>query len=111
MDTKKKDFNLYSLKKKMDTNFIERRKKWKMEPRVRDHEPEILVHFFGHDTHRDDYGNRGLSESFFPKLAKLMRDFADEICDGKYLLIDGGGANTEVGERIWPDIIEILADY
>lgn len=78
-------------------------------PKIKDHNPEIIIHFFGHDTHKNDYGNRGLTESFFPKLANLVQDFADEVCEGKYVIIDGGGANVEVGERIWPDIIEILA--
>jgi len=71
--------------------------------------PEMIVHFFGHDTHRDDYGSLGLSERFYPQLAEEIKKLAEEICDGKYVLIDGGGANREVGERIWREIIKILA--
>lgn len=78
-------------------------------PRIRDFNPGIIVHFFGHDTHKNDYGNRGLSTEFFPKLAKTINNFSLKNCDGKYVVIDGGGANAEVGRKIWPEIIKILA--
>jgi acetoin utilization deacetylase AcuC-like enzyme len=73
-----------------------------------DFKPEIIVHFFGHDTHRNDYGSRGLSEHFFIELAKRMKEFSVKMCNGRYILIDGGGANREVTEYIFPRIIEIL---
>ncbi len=72
--------------------------------------PEMIVHFFGHDTHKDDYGSLGLSESFFPRLAREVKKLAEEVCEGKYVLIDGGGANREVGERIWEEVVKILAE-
>lgn len=79
-------------------------------PRIEDFDPELLVHFFGHDTHMNDYGNRGLTKEFFVSLADLMKEFAKKICGGNYVVIDGGGANIRVGRYIWPKIIQILAD-
>jgi acetoin utilization deacetylase AcuC-like enzyme len=76
---------------------------------VRDFGPEIIIHFFGHDTHKDDYGSRGLSENFFIQLAEKMKSYARKICSGKYILIDGGGANREVTEYIFPRIIKLLS--
>ncbi len=73
-----------------------------------DFRPEIILHFFGHDTHKDDYGSRGLSDDFFIELAKKMKEFSAKISGGKYVLIDGGGANREVTEYIFPRIIEVL---
>lgn len=70
----------------------------------------MVVHFFGHDTHEADYGNRGVDENFFVDLAKVMKKCADEICGGRYLVIDGGGANKKVGRYIWPKIIRVLAN-
>lgn len=78
-------------------------------PLIERFDPEIVIHFFGHDTHRDDYGDRGLSTDFFPKLARRMRDFAEDVCNGRYVVIDGGGANSKVGKIIWPEIIRELA--
>ncbi len=77
-------------------------------PIIKDFKPEMIGHFFGHDTHWNDYGSVGLSEDFYIKLAKEVKELAEEICKGKYVILDGGGANREVGEYIWPRIIEIL---
>ncbi len=79
-------------------------------PKIRSFKPEMIVHFFGHDTHKEDYGSRGLDEEFFVELARVMKQLTDEVCDGRYLVIDGGGANARVGRRIWPEIIRVLAD-
>lgn len=68
--------------------------------RVRSFKPEMVVHFFGHDTHQNDYGNRGLNEKFFVELAKFMKRFTDQICGGRYVVIDGGGANARVGRNL-----------
>jgi acetoin utilization deacetylase AcuC-like enzyme len=76
---------------------------------ARDFGPEVIIHFFGHDTHKDDYGSRGLSENFFIQLAEKMKGYAGEICSRKYILIDGGGANQEVTEYIFPRIIKLLS--
>ncbi len=70
--------------------------------------PEMILHFFGHDTHKDDYGSRGLSDDFFVELAKRMEEFASKVCDGKYVVVDGGGANAKVTEYIFPRIIDVL---
>jgi acetoin utilization protein AcuC len=78
-------------------------------PILRQFAPELIVHFFGHDTHRDDYGSRGLSAEAFIQLAAAMKEQADQLCGGKYVVIDGGGANAAVGSYIWPRIIRILA--
>lgn len=79
-------------------------------PKLREFKPEMVVHFFGHDTHKEDYGNRGVDEEFFVELAKAMKQCTDEICGGRYLVIDGGGANARVGRHIWPKIIDLLTD-
>ncbi len=69
----------------------------------------MIVHFLGHDTHKADYGSRGLSEEFFIQLVRELKALADEVCDGKYVVVHGGGANRRVAERIWPEIIRLLA--
>ncbi|MET1124799.1 MAG: hypothetical protein ABWW66_06005 [Archaeoglobaceae archaeon] len=78
---------------------------------IRSFNPEMIVHFFGHDTHRDDYGSLGLSEDLYVRLAEEVKALADEVCGGKYIILDGGGANREVARYIWPRIIKILSNY
>lgn len=78
-------------------------------PLIRRFKPEMIVHFFGHDTHKNDYGSKGLTEEFFYQLAKEVMDLASEVCGGKYVVIDGGGMNKEVTRRIWREVIRILA--
>lgn len=76
---------------------------------VREFKPQIIVHFFGHDTYIHDYGSRGLSLDFFPKLAEIVLKFSHEVCGGKYVLMDGGGANREATEYIWTKVIGLLS--
>lgn len=85
---------------KVRTEFLER---------VRRFRPFMIYHNFGHDTCEGDYGDRGLSRSFFLRLAEEVKDCADEVCEGRYLIITHGGYLLEVAEYIFPRIVEILA--
>lgn len=85
----------------VENEFIKRAKKFK---------PAFILHNFGHDTCKGDYGDIGLSRNFFIKLAKLVKDVADEICDGRYIIITHGGSRRDVAEYIFPRIIRILSD-
>ncbi len=77
--------------------------------RARKFKPFMIFHNFGHDTCEGDYGGRGLSPSFFPLLAEEVKRCADEICEGRYLVITHGGYLRDVAEDIFPRMIEILA--
>jgi len=85
---------------KVQTEFLER---------VRRFRPFMIFHNFGHDTCEGDYGDRGLSRSFFLRLAEEVKNCADEVCEGRYLIITHGGFLVEVAEYIFPRIVEILA--
>lgn len=86
--------------KKVEDEFITRIEKFK---------PEIIVHLLGHDTAKGDYGSRGLTKAFFLDLVRMIKNAAESICDGKYLINTHGGYNLEICEYIHPKIIEILA--
>jgi len=77
--------------------------------RAQEFRPFMIFHNFGHDTCEGDYGDRGLTQSFFPRLAEDVKKCADEICEGRYVIITHGGYLREVAETIFPRIIEILA--
>ncbi|UCG64413.1 MAG: hypothetical protein JSW12_17550 [Deltaproteobacteria bacterium] len=78
--------------------------------RVSEFRPRIIFHNLGHDTAQDDYGDRGLSESFFVALAKMVKECAEIVCDGRYMIITHGGARADVADYIFPRIIQILAE-
>lgn len=77
--------------------------------RVRSFKPAMIFHFLGHDTCEGDYGDIGLTPEFFIDLVKLVKDCAEEVCEGRYLIITGGGSRRDVAEFIFPKIAEILA--
>jgi acetoin utilization deacetylase AcuC-like enzyme len=78
--------------------------------RLREFNPFMIFHNLGHDTCQGDYGDRGLTRSFYPRLAQEVKQVADEVCRGRYLIITHGGFRVDVSEYIWPRIIEVLAD-
>ena len=77
--------------------------------RAADFMPDMILHNLGHDTCRGDYGDCGLSQEFFPRLAAEVKSCAEKICEGRYLVLTHGGSRADVAEYIFPRIIEILA--
>jgi len=77
--------------------------------RAREFRPQLIFHNLGHDTCQGDYGDRGLSPSFFPRLAGEVKGLAEEICEGRYIIITHGGARRDVAEEIFPEIARLLA--
>jgi len=71
-------------------------------------QPDIIIHLLGHDTAKTDYGSRGLTTEFFPKLVRLVKNSA-EICDGRYLINTHGGASVPICEYVYRSSIKILA--
>lgn len=70
--------------------------------------PEIVVHFMGHDTHAWEYGSLGLSTNFFATMASEIRDFAEDVCEGRYVIIHGGGADPEITSRVLQRVADSL---
>ncbi|MHA1593737.1 MAG: hypothetical protein ACTSXX_03245 [Candidatus Baldrarchaeia archaeon] len=84
----------------VEEEFIKRAEKFR---------PEVIFHFLGHDTCRGDYGDRGLSQDFFIKLAEVVKECAERVCNGRYIVLTGGGHRRDVAEYIFPRIAKILA--
>lgn len=77
--------------------------------RVTRFKPDLLFWYFGFDTHQDDYGDIGLSGPCYWKIADLMKRLADTICDGRLLVVLGGGSHQHLATTLIPPIIERLA--
>jgi acetoin utilization deacetylase AcuC-like enzyme len=76
--------------------------------KFRGFKPDIVVHFLGHDTHAWEYGSLSLSTGFFGTLASEVRDFAEDVCDGRYVIIHGGGADPEITSRVLQMVLDAL---
>jgi acetoin utilization deacetylase AcuC-like enzyme len=83
----------------VEEEFVERLNKF---------QPDLIIHLLGHDTARSDYGSRGLTKEFFPKLIQLIKNSA-KICNGRYLINTHGGAMVSICEYVYTNAIEILA--
>ncbi|MBD3228321.1 MAG: hypothetical protein GF329_09050 [Candidatus Lokiarchaeota archaeon] len=79
-------------------------------PRIDEFKPDLILHLLGHDTAVGDYGSRGLSKNSFLDLVRVIKECAEKICDGKYLINTHGGSNLSICEYIHPKIIRILSN-
>ena len=79
-------------------------------PRVMKFKPDIIFHILGHDCARGDYGDRGVTRDFFPRLVREVKDLADEVCHGRYIVGLGGGSRFDIAEYITPRIVKILCE-
>ncbi len=79
-------------------------------PKVAEFKPDLIFHLLGHDTARGDYGDRGLSKEFFPQLVRLVKETADTLCQGRYVVGIGGGHRADIAEYIALKSVPILAE-
>ncbi len=78
-------------------------------PRVERFEPELIFWYFGFDTHAGDYGDIGLTAPCYFAIAEMMVELAERVCEGRLVVVLGGGSHTHLATRLIPPIIEILA--
>jgi len=78
-------------------------------PRLHWFRPFLIFHNLGHDTCQGDYGDRGLTLEFFPRLVEEVKQEAKNVCEGRYIVITHGGSRADVADYIFPRIISILA--
>lgn len=71
--------------------------------------PDLIVWYFGFDTHRGDYGDLGLTSEAFLGLAELVVDTARHVCGGRLVVVLGGGSRTDLATALIPPVIARLA--
>lgn len=79
-------------------------------PLVRAIRPSILVTQHGADTHRvDPLADLTVTLEAQREAMLLLRDLADEVCEGRWLALGGGGyAVIDVVPRSWAQLIAIV---
>jgi len=71
-------------------------------PALRAYQPELIIHQFGVDGHyQDPLVGLGLSTRGYAAIAGLTHDLAHELCDGRYLVVGGGGYDLDATRRAW----------
>lgn len=80
-------------------------------PILREFDPDIIVSQHGCDSHMDDpLTNLMLSVDGQRASYLVVRDLAEEICDGKWIATGGGGyAVVDVVPRAWAHLLSIVA--
>jgi acetoin utilization deacetylase AcuC-like enzyme len=78
-------------------------------PLVAPFKPDLLLWYYGFDTHRDDYGSLGLREEAFFHICDLMINAAADL-DVPLQVVLGGGSLSYLATNTIPEIIRRLAE-
>jgi acetoin utilization deacetylase AcuC-like enzyme len=78
--------------------------------RIKEFKPELIFWLCGMDTHRDSYGTAALTENAYPRLAKIIKQTADEYCQGKLIVKTCCNAPPHATSYIIPRIVDCLAE-
>jgi acetoin utilization protein AcuC len=71
-------------------------------PLAEEFKPQIIITNGGSDTHfADMLGNLGLTVKGFFELARVIRETADTVCNGRVITIPGSGYNPEILPLCW----------
>lgn len=70
--------------------------------------PEMLLWYFGHDTHVGEYGDVGLTVLDYAKTARRLKSLAENLCSGKLVVVLGGGSIPEIARESTLAIIKEL---
>ncbi len=79
-------------------------------PKVVAFEPEYIFWEFGYDATQGEYGDKGLTKDCHPRLARLIKEVADEVCQDRLVTILCGGSGRAVATYTIPRIIDCLAE-
>jgi acetoin utilization deacetylase AcuC-like enzyme len=67
--------------------------------------PEMIFWEFGYDTTLGDYGDIGLSKEVHVRLLELIKEAAENVCEGKLVVILCGGSSSETIDYCIPKMI------
>ena len=72
--------------------------------------PEIIFWNWGYDGTIGEYGDIGLTPEFHIKLAKEIKEVAQEVCEGRLIVVLCGGGRRDLASFLIPRIIRVLID-
>ncbi len=71
--------------------------------------PKLIFWYFGHDTHKGDYGDVGLEIQDYVRTAEILKNLASKISNGKLVVVLGGGSDSDIARKSTISIINVLA--
>ena len=74
------------------------------------HQPELIFWNFGYDGTQGEYGDVGISKGCHRKLAERFKVMADEVCNGRLIVVLCGGHQRKIATYVIPRIISCLAE-
>ncbi|MBM4274514.1 MAG: histone deacetylase [Deltaproteobacteria bacterium] len=109
-DGTKVDVDVYSLAWRSDINarYVEEVRRHL--PLISQFQPDLLVWYYGFDTHADDYGSLGLTEAAFFQICDLMLETSTEVGIPLQVVL-GGGSLSYLAANTIPEIIRRLAEH
>jgi acetoin utilization protein AcuC len=79
-------------------------------PLAEEFKPEIIIANGGSDSHfADTLGDLGLTAKGFFEISSLIRKTAEQVCNGKLVLIPGSGYNPKVLPLCWYALVAGVA--
>ena len=78
--------------------------------RVKTFCPEILFWNWGYDGTRGEYGDIGLTPEVHILLARKLKEIANEVSGGRFIIVLCGGHRRDLAQYLIPRIIEVLAE-
>ena len=71
-------------------------------PLIEKYKPEIIVNQFGADAHfQDPLVGLALITRAYEEIARKLHELAHKICEGRYLILGGGGYNIDNVVKCW----------
>ena len=78
-------------------------------PLIPPFKPDLLIWYYGFDTHRDDYGSLGLTETAYFTICDLMLAAAADL-GVPLLVVLAGGSLPHLATATIPEIIRRLSE-
>jgi acetoin utilization protein AcuC len=71
-------------------------------PALRAYQPQFIIHQFGTDGHyKDPLVGLGITTAGYAEISRVTHEVAHELCDGRYLVLGGGGYDIDATRRSW----------
>jgi acetoin utilization deacetylase AcuC-like enzyme len=72
--------------------------------------PEFIFWELGYDATQGEYGDKGLSMDCHGKLARVIKEASEKVCQGRLIVILCGGSGRQLATYIIPKVIKQLAE-
>jgi acetoin utilization protein AcuC len=83
-----------------------------IQPLLESYRPEVLINQYGVDGHyQDPLVGLALTTRSYEEVAKTMHSIAHNLCDGRLLVVGGGGYNVRNTARCWAIMFVTICEH